>query len=89
MKTSADADPEKVIELFNSIAAENEKTYLNPAPETYFYGYNEDGNLDFALMYWTTFSDTLNTDHIIALKLFKKLKEEGISAPIPTRRIIK
>jgi len=89
MKTSGDADPEKVIELFNSIAAENEKTYAEPAPETYFYGYNEDGNLDFALMYWTTFSDTLNTDHTIALKLFKKLKEEGISAPIPTRRIIK
>jgi len=89
MKTSADADPEKIIELFNSIASENEKTYSDPAPETYFYGYNEDGNLDFALMYWTTFSDTLNTDHAIALKLFKKLKEEGISAPIPTRRIIK
>jgi len=89
MKTSADADPEKVIELFNTIAAENEKTYSDPAPETYFYGYNEDGNLDFALMYWTTFSDTLNTDHTIALKLFKKLKAAGISAPIPTRRIIK
>lgn len=89
MKTSASADPEKVIEFFNSIAAEHECTFKDPAPKTYFYGYNLDGNLDFALMYWTTFSDTLKTDHAIALALFKKLKEEGIDAPIPTRRIIK
>lgn len=89
MKTSPNADPEKVIELFNTIAIENEKTFKDPAPKTYFYGYNVDGNLDFALMYWTTFSDTISVDHDIALKLFKKLKEEGIDAPIPTRRIIK
>ena len=88
MKTSANADPEKVIELFNTIAAENEKTYTDPAPKTYFYGYDLNGNLDFALMYWTTFSDTLKTDNTIALKIFKKLKEEGITAPIPARRII-
>jgi len=89
MKTSADADPEKVIELFNTIAIAHECTFKDPAPKTYFYGYNQDGNLDFALMYWTTFSDTLKTDHAIALALFKKLKEEGIDAPIPARRIIK
>ena len=89
MKTSPNADPEKVIELFNTIAIANEKTFKDPAPKTYFYGYNVDGNLDFALMYWTTFSDTISVDHDIALKLFKKLKEEGIDAPIPTRRIIK
>ena len=89
MKTSADANPEEVIELFNSIAAENENTYADPAPKTYFYGYDINGNLDFALMYWTTFSDTLKTDNIIALKIFKTLKEKGISAPIPARRIIK
>lgn len=89
MKTSPNADPEKVIELFNTIANENEFTFKDPAPKTYFYGYNVDGNLDFALMYWTTFSDTLSADNDIALKLFKKLKEEGIDAPIPTRKIIK
>ena len=88
MKTSPDADPEKVIELFNKIAAEHPATSSDPAPKTYFYGYGPDGNLNFALMYWTTFSDTLKTDSAIALLIFKTLKKEGIEAPAPVRRII-
>jgi len=88
MKTAANADPEKVIELFNNIALEHPKTTADPAPKTYFYGYEEDGNLKFALLYWTTFSDTLKTDSEIALSIFKRLKEENIQAPAPVRRII-
>lgn len=88
MKTSPDADPEKVIELFNTIAKEQPETSKEPAPKTYFYGYGPDGNLNFALMYWTTFSDTLKTDSKIALEIFKALKKEGLDAPAPVRRII-
>lgn len=88
MKTSPEADPEKVIELFNQIALDHPNTSAEPAPKTYFYGYCSDGNLNFALLYWTTFSDTLKTDSEIALRIFKKLKEEGIQAPAPVRRII-
>ncbi|WKK65860.1 mechanosensitive ion channel family protein [Lutimonas zeaxanthinifaciens] len=88
MKTSPDADPEKVIELFNKIAVDHPHTSKDPAPKTYFYGYGPDGNLNFALLYWTTFSDTLKTDSEIALTIFKTLKEEGIQAPAPVRRII-
>lgn len=88
MKTSSDADPEKVIELFNSIALEHPSVYKDPSPTTWFYGYNQEGNLDFALVYWTSFSDTLNTDSDIALKIFKTLKEEGIQAPIPKWKIV-
>jgi small-conductance mechanosensitive channel len=88
MKTSPDADPERVIELFNKIALEQPNTSSAPAPETFFYGYGPDGNLNFSLIYWTTFSDTLTTDNNIALEIFKKLKDEGIQAPAPIRRII-
>ena len=88
MKTSPNADPEKVIELFNKIAKDQPATSKEPAPKTYFYGYGPDGNLNFALMYWTTFSDTLKTDSHIALEVFKALKKEGLDAPAPVRRII-
>jgi len=88
MKTAPSADPNKVIELFNSIASENEYTFKTPTPKTYFYGYDETGNLSFALLFWTTFSDTLKTDHAVSLSIFEKLKEEGITAPAPVRRII-
>ncbi len=88
MKTSPEADPQRVIELFNKIALEQPTTSSVPAPETLFYGYSPDGNLNFTLMYWTTFSDTLKTDNNIALEIFKKLKDEGIQALAPLRRII-
>lgn len=88
MKTAPNADPEQVIELFNSIAMDHPKISAEPAPKTYFYGYGPEGNLNFALLYWTTFSDTLKTNSEIALKIFKKLKEENIQAPAPVRRII-
>jgi len=88
MKTAPSADPEKVIELFNKMAADDPRTHKDPAPKTYFYGYDEGGSLSFALYYWTTFSDTLKTDSAIALKIFATLKEEGIQPPAPVRRII-
>ncbi len=88
MKTSADADPEKVIGLLNRVALEHPSVFNKPKPYTLFYGYNEEGNLDFELYYWTTFNQTLDVDHDIALAIFKQLKEEGINAPVPVRRII-
>jgi len=89
MKTAPSADPEKVIALFNEVAAEHPNTHRDPEPKTYFYGYDVDGNLSFSLLYWTTFSDTLETDNAIALKIFSKLKEAGIQPPAPVRRILK
>ncbi|NOR76825.1 MAG: mechanosensitive ion channel [Draconibacterium sp.] len=88
MKTSSTANPEKVIELFNQIATEDPKIFKNPAPTTHFYGFNLEGNLDFSLFYWTTFDDGWSTKAAIALKLYTALKNEGIRAPLPVRRII-
>ncbi len=88
MKTAPNADPEKVIAFFNQIASESPQTYSDPAPKTYFYGYDPDGSLSFALLYWTNFSDTLKTDSSIALNIFKALKENDIQAPAPVRHII-
>ncbi len=89
LKTSPNADPQKAIELFNRIASDHADTFKDPAPITYFKSYGEDGNLEYELLYWTTFSDTLEANHEIALNIFKALKEEGIQAPAPVRRIIK
>ena len=86
MRTAPNADPDEVVELFNEIAASREVVFKDPAPKTYFYGYDELGNLSFALMYWTSFSDTLKTDSAIAMQIFKTLKERGIDPPMPNQR---
>jgi len=88
MKTAPNADPEKVIALLSDMASEDSRTSKNPAPKTYFYGYDDGGNLSFILYYWTTFSDTLTADNAISLKIFAKFKEEGILSAAPIRRII-
>ena len=88
IRTSAKADPEKVIEIFNNIASEHPNTFTDPAPLTYFRGFSEDGNLKYELLYWTTFSDKLTTNHDIAMKIYSELKENGLRAPAPVRRII-
>lgn len=89
LKTAPNVDPNTMIDLFNSIASKHPKTFDDPAPITFFKGYEEEGNLLFELWYWSTFSETLGIDHDIALEIFAKLKEEGIQAPVPTRRIVK
>lgn len=88
MKTAANVEPNEVIELFNSIAADHPNIFKEPAPKTYFYGYDPEGNLSFALIYWSTFSDTLRVNSEIALKIYGKLQELDIQAPVPIRRII-
>ena len=88
MKTAPNANPLEVIELFNRIASSHPVVFEDPAPKTYFYGYDVEGNLSFALLFWTTFSDTLKTNSAISLEIFVALKEAGIQAPAPVRRII-
>lgn len=89
MKTASNVDPESIIELFNSIAIDHPNIFREPAPKTYFYGYDIEGNLSFALIYWSTFSDTLRVNSEIALSIYNKLKENNMQAPVPMRRIIK
>ena len=89
MKTAPNADPIQVIELFNKIASSHPVIFEDPAPKTYFYGYDVEGNLSFALLFWTTFSDTLKTNSAISLEIYAALKEASIQAPAPVRRIVK
>ncbi len=89
LKTAPDADPQTVIDMFNKIASDHPKTHAKPAPLTYFKGYEEDGNLQFQLWYWTTFSETLDVNHDVAMSIFQALKDAGVDAPAPLRRIVK
>ncbi|WP_430817896.1 mechanosensitive ion channel domain-containing protein [Carboxylicivirga sp. RSCT41] len=86
--TSSLAEPEEVIAVFNSMASEHPRVFTNPAPKTFFHGFNQDGNLHFSLIYWTSFSDTLDADSDIALSIHKALKSMNIQAPVPVHKII-
>ncbi|MCK5816140.1 MAG: mechanosensitive ion channel [Flavobacteriaceae bacterium] len=89
IKTSANVNPEEMIEMLTEIITKHPKTYKDPLPRVFFKGYEEDGNLMFEVWYWSTFSETITIDHEIALEIFSKLKEAGIQAPVPIRKILK
>ncbi len=88
IRTMPGVHPEKIVEVLNSIANDHENTYEFPRPKTYFKGFKEDGTLLFQLWYWSDFSDGLQVDHDINMKIFNSLRELGIEAPAPVHRII-
>ncbi|MDC9723994.1 MAG: mechanosensitive ion channel [Urechidicola sp.] len=88
-RTASNVDPKEILELSNTIGLNNDSVFKDPKPFTYFKGFDENGNLKFELWYWTTFSEALSSKHIISLAIFDKLKEEGVVAPTPVRRIVK
>ncbi len=89
MKTAPNVDPEKVIALFNEMASKDPRTRKNPEPKTYFYGYDAEGNLSFALLFFFVGITALKTNSAISLEIYFALKEADIQAPAPVRRIIK
>lgn len=89
IKTAPNVDPNDMIALLLEIATKHPKTFKEPEPRVFFKGYEPEGNLLFELWYWSTFSETLTIDHEIQLEIFDKLKELGVQAPVPARRLIK
>ena len=88
-RTASNVNPEEILELSNTIGIKHKASFEDPKPFTYFKGFDENGNLKFELWYWTTFSDAVSSKHDISLEIFAKLKEVGVVAPTPVRRIIK
>lgn len=86
VRTSLNADPEKVLKMLKTLAAEHQNTLKNPEPLPLFNGYG-DSSLDFTLYFWVHFNVGLGTKSDVALKIYDWLKSENLHIPIPVRRI--
>lgn len=78
------SDPEMIIELLKSVAAENENTLEDPPPGAFFMGFGEN-SLEFSLRFWTRFEVGFGTRSAVAIAVEKALREAGLAAPIPHR----
>jgi small-conductance mechanosensitive channel len=79
------SDPKKVLDLLLKVARDHPEVIENPAPVATFNGFG-DYALDFTLYYWIT-KNIFQTKTEVALKVFEKLKEEGIEIPFPRQEI--
>jgi len=86
ISTDTDADPKKVIDILTTIASKHKNTLENPLPMVIFNGYGT-SSLDFTLYCWVEFTDSLKTKSELALDAHATLLKEGISVPVPLRRL--
>ncbi|MCU1324113.1 MAG: Potassium efflux system KefA protein / Small-conductance mechanosensitive channel [Acidobacteriaceae bacterium] len=79
------SDPEAILKLLISVAAENPGVMKDPSPAAYFLGFGESG-LNFELRFWSARQDTwfqLKSDVAIGVAL--ALREANIEIPFPQR----
>lgn len=82
---SYDADPRKVIEILGEITRGHELVLNYPEPAVHFVGFG-DSSLDFEIK--AHIADVLNGLSVrteLRLRIFERLREEGIEIPFPQR----
>jgi len=80
-----DTDPDAVIELMASAAANHPDVLDDPAPLTLFLGYGE-STLDFELRAWTA-TDFVRVQSEVTLALVRAVREQRIVIPYPQREL--
>jgi potassium efflux system protein len=79
------SDPEAILKLLTSVAAENSNVMTDPAPVAYFLGFG-DSALNFELRFWSASQDTwfqLKSD--VAIGVARVLRQANIEIPFPQR----
>jgi small-conductance mechanosensitive channel len=82
---SYDADPRKIMEILDEVARGHELVLNNPAPVIYFAGFG-DSSLNFEVK--AHVADVLSGLSVrteLRLRIFERLKAEGIEIPFPQR----
>lgn len=78
-------DPEEVLEILRTVAAEHEKVLSDPAPWPLFTGFG-DSSLNFELRFWVLqFDDGMQVASDVTVALNGALADAGIEIPFPQR----
>jgi len=78
-------DPERVLDILRTVAADHEKVLTDPTPWALFTGFGE-SSLDFELRIWVLqFDDGMQVASDVSVALNRALAEAGIEIPFPQR----
>ncbi len=75
-------DPEKVLEIMEDMARENNQVNKYPAPRAYFLGFG-DSSLDFRLLAWVDINHRLEVESDLKVAINRAVIEAGIEIPFP------
>jgi small-conductance mechanosensitive channel len=79
-------DPHEVLTVMREAVMNHPKVLNYPMPLTLFDGFG-DSSLNFRVLFWVHFEESLTVKSEIGLQIFDALKEKGIEIPIPQRVI--
>ena len=77
-------DPQQVIDVLRSVAADHEEVLQDPEAIAVFDGFGE-SSLDFRLLYWVPMDGVLKVKTEVNLAMHEALKEAGIRVAFPRR----
>ena len=84
--TSYDSDPNEVLKVLASIAAENKNVLKKPSPIALFSDFGE-SSLNFKLRFWVPYEIGLESKSSVSIGIYNRFKELGIKIPFPQRDI--
>lgn len=75
-------DPDRVLEIMETIANEHDSVMKKPVPKAYFIEFG-DSSLNFRLLAWADLDNRLEVESEINVLINQKLAEAGIEIPFP------
>lgn len=85
IRTSYDADPQRVRDLLQNLTTSHGRVLATPAPAVFFTGFGE-SSLDFEIALWlgdSNFADQVLSD--LRFMIYKEFKKNNIEIPYPQR----
>ena len=76
------SNPNEVLKLLQKVAVNNDKVLVDPAPTVLFDGFGE-SSLDFRLLAWVHFNESLSTKSQLSIAVYDALSEANIGIPFP------
>ena len=80
------SDPHQVLTIMKGVVEKHPKVLNYPVPLTLFDGFG-DSALNFRVLFWVYFDESLTVKSEIGLQIYDALKESGIEIPVPLRMI--
>ncbi len=76
------SNPNEVLKILQKVAVNNDKVMVEPAPTALFDAFGK-SSLNFRLLAWVTFNDSLSTRSELSIAVYNALADAGIGIPFP------
>lgn len=76
------SNPNDVLKILQKVVVNHDRVLADPAPSVFFDEFG-DSSLNFRLLAWVNFNDSLSTKSELSIAVYNALSEAGITIPFP------